>query len=144
MVGPNRPFADQFPNHVIYALQFFDRWYIASHNPKLGWLPRLHPLVRVVSQRGGVSLDIPFHRTGYYLYPTMANRINSRGQIAGMATDLNDGTIHAFLATPVYGTGGGKVARQNRANVAPKVALPENLRRMLLRGLPFGDKRTDR
>ena len=63
MVGPNRPFADQFPNHVIYALQFFDRWHIGSSNPKLGWLPRLHPCVRVVSRWGGVSLDIPFHRS---------------------------------------------------------------------------------
>jgi len=31
MVGPNRPFADQFPNHVIYALQFFHRWHIGSY-----------------------------------------------------------------------------------------------------------------
>jgi hypothetical protein len=63
MVGPNRPFADQFPNHVIYALQFFDRWRIGSFNPKLGWLPRLHCCVRVVSRRGGVSLDIPSPET---------------------------------------------------------------------------------
>ena len=64
MVGLSRPIvADQFPNDVTYVLQFFDRWYIDLYNPKLGWLPRLHPFVRVVSRRGGVSLDIPFHRS---------------------------------------------------------------------------------
>ena len=61
MVGPNRPFADQFPNDVIYALQFFDRWNIDSYNPKLGWLPRLHSFVRVVS-RWGVPDNCSFVR----------------------------------------------------------------------------------
>ncbi|HVI11016.1 MAG TPA: hypothetical protein VND65_22210, partial [Candidatus Binatia bacterium] len=38
------------------------------------------------------------------LYATMANKINERGQISGMATVLSGpdaGNIHAFLATPV-------------------------------------------
>jgi probable HAF family extracellular repeat protein len=38
------------------------------------------------------------------LYPTMANQINERGQIVGMATVLSGphtGETHAFLATPV-------------------------------------------
>ena len=38
------------------------------------------------------------------LFPTMANQINERGQIVGMATVLSgphEGETHAFLATPV-------------------------------------------
>jgi probable HAF family extracellular repeat protein len=38
------------------------------------------------------------------LFPTMANKINDRGQISGMATvksGPDEGKLHAFLATPV-------------------------------------------
>ena len=38
-----------------------------------------------------------------YLSPTMANKINDRGQISGMATVMSgpdEGKVHAFLATP--------------------------------------------
>jgi hypothetical protein len=40
------------------------------------------------------------------LYPTMANEINSRGQISGMATVTSGkhvGEVHAFVATPMMG-----------------------------------------
>src|SRR5215831_8562002 len=36
---------------------------IGSSNPELGWLPRPRCCVRVVSRRGGVSLDIPSPET---------------------------------------------------------------------------------
>jgi probable HAF family extracellular repeat protein len=47
------------------------------------------------------------------LYATMANKINERGQISGMATVLSGpdaGNIHAFLATPVRQSIGRSVA----------------------------------
>jgi probable HAF family extracellular repeat protein len=47
------------------------------------------------------------------LYATMANKINERGQISGMAIVLSGpdtGNIHAFLATPVHGPIGLSVA----------------------------------
>jgi hypothetical protein len=68
---------------------------------------------------------------GYHLYPTMANKINARGQISGMATDLNDGTIHAFLATPVDQDGNNSFAIPSEAREARKVSLPESVRRRL-------------
>jgi probable HAF family extracellular repeat protein len=39
------------------------------------------------------------------LHATMANKINARGQISGMATVLSgqdQGNIHSFLLTPVH------------------------------------------
>jgi hypothetical protein len=41
---------------------------------------------------------------GSNLVATMANKINNRGQISGMATvqsGADQGKVHAFLATPV-------------------------------------------
>jgi probable HAF family extracellular repeat protein len=90
--------------------------------------------IRAFIWQDGVMTDLStLFPAGFYLYPTMANKINSRGQIAGMSTDLNDGTIHAFLATPIHGAANGTVARRNGTRVAPKVTLPENVRRMVLR-----------
>ena len=59
------------------------------------------------------------------LYATMANRINERGQISGMATVLSGpdaGNIHAFLATPVNQSMGKSVA--DVAPTHPKSNLP--------------------
>jgi hypothetical protein len=67
----------------------------------------------------------------------MANKINARGQISGMATDLKTGAIHAFLATPVDG-GSGTATPQNEAAAIPKVNLPENVRRILMQSLGAG------
>jgi probable HAF family extracellular repeat protein len=52
----------------------------------------------------GVMTDLNtlFH-TGTNLHATMANKINNRGQISGMATVMSgpdEGKVHAFLATP--------------------------------------------
>ena len=51
------------------------------------------------------------------LYATMANKINERGQISGMATVLSGphaGEIHAFLVTPVNESIGNATARTLR------------------------------
>jgi len=81
----------------------------------------------------GVMTDLStLFPPGYHLYPTMANKINSRGQISGMATDLNDGTVHAFLATPVDQDGNNTFASPSEAREAPKVSLPESVRRRLM------------
>jgi probable HAF family extracellular repeat protein len=69
---------------------------------------------------------------GYHLFPTMANKINARGQISGMATDLKTGTIHAFLATPVDRDVNNTFASPSEAREAPKVSLPESVRRQLM------------
>ena len=70
------------------------------------------------------------------LYATMADKINSRGQISGMATVLGGedaGNIHAFLATPVEASTGASVA--SVATTHPRSALPEIVRKQLLRRL---------
>jgi probable HAF family extracellular repeat protein len=76
------------------------------------------------------------------LYPTMANQINERGQIVGMATVLSgphEGETHAFLATPV-----DERINKSIADVAPthpKSNLPTNVGKQLLQR--FGRGRFD-
>jgi probable HAF family extracellular repeat protein len=68
------------------------------------------------------------------LYATMANSINDRGQISGMATVLsgpNAGKIHAFLATPVNQSIGTSVADVARS--LPKITLPASVGKQILR-----------
>lgn len=67
------------------------------------------------------------------LYATMANKINSRGEISGMATVLSGpdaGKIHAFLATPVDASIGESVAAVARTHL--RSAQPANIRTQLL------------
>jgi probable HAF family extracellular repeat protein len=62
------------------------------------------------------------------LYPTMANQINERGQIVGMATVLSGphtGETHAFLATPVDERIAKSIA--DVAPTHPKSNLPANV-----------------
>jgi probable HAF family extracellular repeat protein len=68
--------------------------------------------------QNGVATDLnTLFPASSNLYATMANKINERGQISGMAIVLSGpdaGNIHAFLATPVnQGTG------RSVADVAP-------------------------
>jgi len=61
-------------------------------------------------------------------FATMANKINERGQISGMAIVLSGpdaGNIHAFLATPVRQSIGRSVAEV--APTHPKSNLPANV-----------------
>jgi len=77
------------------------------------------------------------------LYATMANEINERGQISGMAIVLNGpqaGDIHAFLATPVNASLGTSVAEAARTH--PKITLPANVGKQLLQR--FGPGRFER
>ena len=73
------------------------------------------------------------------LFATMANRINSRGQISGMATVLSGphaGEIHAFLATPVNASIRASVAAIAKTHRESK--LPANIRKQLLQRLGVG------
>ena len=73
------------------------------------------------------------------LFATMANKINERGQISGMATVLSGphaGEIHAFLATPVNASIGTSVADVVRTR--PKSNLPANVGKQLLQRLGLG------
>jgi probable HAF family extracellular repeat protein len=67
------------------------------------------------------------------LFATMANKINERGQISGMAIVLSGpdaGNIHAFLATPVRQSIGRSVAEV--APTRPRSNLPANVSRQHL------------
>jgi len=60
--------------------------------------------------------------------------INSRGEIVGDALELSTGEAHAYLATPIQGGATTEIAAPaapNENGPGPKVALPENVRRML-------------
>jgi probable HAF family extracellular repeat protein len=73
------------------------------------------------------------------LFATMANKINERGQISGMATVLSGphaGDIHAFLATPVNERIDRSVA--DVAPTHPKSNLPANVNKQLLRRFVLG------
>jgi probable HAF family extracellular repeat protein len=66
------------------------------------------------------------------LFAVMANKINERGQISGMATVLSGpdaGNIHAFLATPVRQSMGKSVA--DVAPTHPKSNSPANASKQL-------------
>jgi len=73
------------------------------------------------------------------LLATMANKINERGQISGMAIVLNGpdaGNIHAFIATPVRQSIDGSMA--DVARTLPKVTLPASAGRQALPRLVLG------
>jgi hypothetical protein len=73
------------------------------------------------------------------LFAVMANKINERGQISGMAivrSGPDEGNIHAFLATPVKQSMGKSVA--DVAPTRPKSNLPANARKQLLQRFGLG------
>jgi len=73
------------------------------------------------------------------LYPRMADKINERGQIVGMATVLSGphtGDIHAFLATPVNERIDRSVA--DLALTQPKSDLPADVKKQLLKRFGLG------
>jgi len=73
------------------------------------------------------------------LNPTMANKINERGQVSGMAIVINGpeaGNIHAFIATPVRQSIDRSVA--DVAPTRPKSNLPMNAGPQLLHRLGTG------
>jgi probable HAF family extracellular repeat protein len=68
------------------------------------------------------------------LFAVMANKINERGQISGMAIVRGGpaaGNIHAFLATPANQSMGQSVA--DVAPTRPKSNLPANIGNQILR-----------
>ena len=94
--------------------------------------------------QNGVMTDLnTLFPAGANLYATMANEINERGQISGMATVLSGphaGETHAFLATPVNASIGNSVADVARTH--PKITLPANVGKQLLQR--FGPSRFGR
>jgi probable HAF family extracellular repeat protein len=73
------------------------------------------------------------------LFATMANKINERGQISGMATVLSGpdaGKTHAFLATPVNASVGKSIA--DIAPAPPHSNLPANFGNQLLQRVKLG------
>jgi probable HAF family extracellular repeat protein len=85
--------------------------------------------------QNGVMTDLnTLFPAGSNLYATMANKINERGQISGMATVLSGpdaGNIHAFLATPVNTSIDRSMADVARTH--PRTTLPANIGNQLLR-----------
>jgi probable HAF family extracellular repeat protein len=73
------------------------------------------------------------------LYPTMANEINSRGQISGMATVTSGkhmGEVHAFLATPVdEDDAASAIVARGPSSVRPRFGLTPEVRQLVLRRL---------
>ena len=72
------------------------------------------------------------------LFAVMANKINERGQISGMAivrSGPDAGNIHAFLATPANQSMGQSVA--DVASTRPKSNLPANIGNQILRSGGF-------
>src|SRR4029077_10379807 len=70
------------------------------------------------------------------LYLVYAGDINEHGEIVGLAFDQSTGTFPAFLAVPTLEEGNGEAAPTGarvRPNPAPKITLPENIRKLLQR-----------
>jgi probable HAF family extracellular repeat protein len=89
---------------------------------------------RAVIWANGVITDlntlIPADSPLFLIEATGTN--NSRGQIAGFALETSSGEIHAFLLTPSnseFASDSATLAA--RGATSPKVALPENVRKML-------------
>jgi probable HAF family extracellular repeat protein len=73
------------------------------------------------------------------LFALMANKINERGQISGMAIVVSGpdaGNVHAFLATPVNASVGTSIA--DVAGTHPKSNLPANVGKQLLQRFGAG------
>ena len=87
----------------------------------------------------GVMTDLNTLFASSNLFATMANKINERGQISGMAIVMSGphkGDIHAFLATPVDERVGTSVADVMPTH--PKSNLPANFNKQLLQRLGVG------
>ncbi len=66
---------------------------------------------------------------------------NSRGQIVGFGLQKSTSEFHAFLATPSnsgVASESATPAARGQSSESPKVALPENVRKLLQQRLRFG------
>jgi len=67
--------------------------------------------------------------------------ITSSGKIAGYALVISTGEIHAFVANPIHGEAAGQSAvpvAPDETTQRPKIALPENTRKLVARRLLVG------
>jgi len=98
--------------------------------------------LRAFLWQNGVMTDLnSLIPTGSPLYLLHGFGINSAGQIVGFALQTETGQVHAFLATPKDGEEDSEsagLAAQRETSESEKVALPENVRRLLQRRLSFG------
>jgi probable HAF family extracellular repeat protein len=86
--------------------------------------------------QGGVITDLnALIPAGSDLFLVAPFEINSRGQIVGIAVQNSTGQSHGFLATP---TKGGSIGSGPTRGESPKIALPENLRKLLWQRLGLG------
>src|SRR5262249_13065016 len=96
--------------------------------------------IRAFIWQDGVMTDLnTLFPASSNLFATMANKINERGQISGMAIVLSGphaGDIHAFLATPVNASIGRSVA--DVAPTHPKSNLPANVGKQFLQRFGLG------
>lgn len=65
------------------------------------------------------------------LYILECNANNDLGEIVGMAMEISTGEVHAYLATPIGGNGGGALAAAT--TLRPSFTLPDNFRALLNR-----------
>jgi probable HAF family extracellular repeat protein len=86
-----------------------------------------------------ININTLFPASSTSLYATMANQINDKGQISGMAVvqrGPHTGEVHAFLATPVYESIGTSIA--DVARTLPTPNLPANVGKQFLQRFGLG------
>jgi len=104
---------------------------------------------RAFLRQSGVMTDLnTLIPAGSPLFLLTAFDISSRGEIVGLASQKSTGQGHAFLATPCerddVNTEGCRnddadtPRTRSGTNESPKVTLPDNVRKLLQRRLPFG------
>ena len=112
---------------------------INNEGPVVGGSCDINGNCRAFLWQNGVMADlntlVPADSPLYLLVPF---DINSRGAIVGCALERSTGEIHALLATPVHGGESATPAAQGESRESPKVALPENVRKLLRQRLGLG------
>ncbi len=92
--------------------------------------------------QNGVMTDLnTLIPAGSPLFLLVAVDINSRGEFVGFAFQTSTLEVHAYLATPSNNGVGSESATptaRGETSESPKVALPENVRKLLRQRLGFG------
>lgn len=77
--------------------------------------------------KDGVMAMLPTLGASSGLFIAEANGINDRGQVSGTAVDIARGAPHAYLATPISGTG------LEASTLSTKIAVPKSVEEALHR-----------
>jgi probable HAF family extracellular repeat protein len=157
IVGSSDLPGDSFPGHAFL-------WTKESGIQNLGTLPGdVSSLAKGINDKGqvvgqstdangnsraflwqnGTMIDlntlVPGGGSTFFMFEAFA--INPRGQFVAVAFDANTGDCCAFLATPSNGESGNGNSisvGQDSSLGRSQVALPENIRKLLQRGMRFG------